>query len=381
MTAHPTRRDAAGMTITLAVKGLSAAAAALGLLAPVATAGEALPAPTGGRIGVRTTALVDSSRTDPWTHAGPRRLMVSAFYPARERTAPARWITPRLANYIGGALGVEAAPLRALRSHAGAGAPPRRGRHPVVIVAPGAGMWRGSSTTVAEDLAAHGYMALLVDHPGDGAVELPTGRVVPSNARLLGGDVTVIPKLLRVRMADTRFLLDRLPGLGRRGPLRGLLDRSRIGMVGFSLGGVTAAAVMLDDERIDVGVNYDGSYSGPVATRSPRGPFLTMTAHTEPNQTAFLARQRGPGLLVNLVGSEHEAYSDLVHLPESFPGVAIFDVGTIAPDTMRTAQMRYTRAFLARHLLGRKASPLLRPDSGATLPAATVTFGAGEPMR
>src|SRR3954451_3472572 len=106
MTAHPTRREAARMTITLAVKSLSAAALTLGALAPIATAGDALPAPTGGKIGVRTIALVDGSRTDPWTHAGPRRLMVSAFYPARERTAPARWITPRLANYIGGALGV-----------------------------------------------------------------------------------------------------------------------------------------------------------------------------------------------------------------------------------------------------------------------------------
>ena len=236
------------------------------LLIATALAGASpatLPATDGRPVGVIQIHLVDRSRTDPWTHSGRRSVMVSAFYPAQRAVrSPARYVTPGLANALAAAFQVPAEPLRAVRSHAGADAAARRGRHPVVLVMPGAGLPRATVTLVAEDLAAHGYVALAIDHPGDAAaVELPGGNIRPIDpgflAGLMEGDVR---KAVRVRLADVRFVLDRLPSIDRAGILRGRLDRTRIAMVGHSLGGSIAANVMLADRRVDAAVNYDGDY-------------------------------------------------------------------------------------------------------------------------
>ena len=205
--------------------GLALAACALGLTRlarRAAAATPALPAPSGQPVGTVTLHLTDHGRRDPWTGAGPRELALSAFYPARrERRAPAPYLAPRLADAFASLIGVAPGPLRALRTHAVEGAAPRPGRRPVVIVAPGAGTPRSSMTVVAEDLAAHGYVALAVDHPGDAAMaQLAGGRLRALDPGFLAGmaDFSSIPTALRARRDDVRFLLDRLPALGRARP-------------------------------------------------------------------------------------------------------------------------------------------------------------------
>src|SRR4051794_30503701 len=339
----------------------------------LATLATVLPAPA-QPVGVAQVHLVDHSRVDPWTHSGPREVELSAFYPARRTVrTPARWVTPGLADALAAGFQVPAAPLRAARIHAGADVPARSGRHPVVLVTPGVGLVRSSLTLVAEDLAAHGYVALAIDHPGDAAaVELPGGRIRPIDEGFLAGlpDVT---QAARARIADVRFVLDRLGGLDRAGLLRHRLDRSRIAMVGHSLGGSIAANVMLADRRVDVGVNYDGDYFLAAAQRAPKRPLMTMTGGADDNQRAFFARQGPGGSLVTLAGAEHESFTDLSYLGPLLDGpVYPVDTGTIAPDAALAAQRAYTRAFLAHHLLGRKASRLLTHRTDPRHPAVTV---------
>ena len=57
--------------------------AAAGATTASAASPSALPAESGRPIGVATLNLMDRSRQDPWTHNGPRRIVVSAFDPAR----------------------------------------------------------------------------------------------------------------------------------------------------------------------------------------------------------------------------------------------------------------------------------------------------------
>jgi dienelactone hydrolase len=356
------------------------AACALGLAsAPASASSPTLPAPSGRPVGTATLHLTDRGRADPWTGAGTREIVLSAFYPARrESRAPAPYLTPALADAFASLIGVAPEPLRALRTHSGEGAAPRPGRRPVVIVAPGAGTPRSSMTVVAEDLAAHGYVALAIDHPGDATmVELGDGRLRPLDPGFLAGmgDFSSIPTALRARRDDVRFLLDRLPALSRRGPLRGLLDPQRVAMVGHSLGGAAAAEVMLVDRRLDAGVNYDGMYFEAAARRAVGRPFMTMMGRSDPTARAFLARQRGPGMLVHLAGGGHQAFSDYAYLaPVLSPSAMPMDLGTMAPHAVVRAQLGYTRAFLAHHLRGRPAGELLTRRRSSRHPAATAAF-------
>ncbi|MEU9480955.1 hypothetical protein [Streptomyces sp. NPDC048191] len=56
---------------------------------------------------------------------------------------------------------------RAVLTHGYVGAPPLPGRRPVLVYSPGGGDSRTLGTTLAEDLASHGRVVVLVDHPGD----------------------------------------------------------------------------------------------------------------------------------------------------------------------------------------------------------------------
>ena len=355
------------------------ALAAVGLATTGAgAASAALPEASGHPVGVTQMHLVDHARTDPWTHTGRRDVVVSAFYPARhEPRSPARYVSPALADAIAAGFLMPAAPLRAVRSHAGTDAAARSGRHPVVLVMPGAGLFRSSVTLVAEDLAAHGYVALAIDHPGDAAAtERRGGGIRPIApeflAGLAAGDVR---KAVSVRLADVRFVLDRLQAIDRRGVLRHRLDPTRIAMVGHSLGGSIAANVMLVDRRVDVAINYDGDYFLAAAERAPARPIMTMTGGADDNQRDFFARQRAGGLLVTLAGAQHESFTDLSYLGSLINGpVYPVEVGTIAPVTALAAQRAYTRAFLSHHLLGRPASRLLSQRTSARYPAVTARF-------
>jgi hypothetical protein len=72
--------------------------------------------------------------------------------------------------------------------------------------------------------------------------------------------------------------------------LGGRLDLDKIGAVGFSLGGATAAQLCLRDPRCKAGANFDGTfYEGNMLTQTLGVPFLffceddTAQAESPPN--------------------------------------------------------------------------------------------------
>ena len=132
---------------------------------------------------------------------------------------------------------------------------------------------------------------------------------------------------------------------------------------------------MLADRRLDAGVNYDGMFFGAAARRPVDRPFMTMAGRTDPTLRPFLARQRGPGLLVEVAGAGHQAFTDYAFLaPLLSPSAMPMDLGTIAPAAVRRTQLAYTRAFLDRHLRGRAAGDLLTRRRPIRHPAVTVAF-------
>ncbi|GIE78868.1 esterase [Actinoplanes philippinensis] len=356
-----------------------------------AAAGYVLPAPTGpADLGTVAVHLRDTTRTDPWAPGHPpREIMIQIWYPARDLCGhlPEPWLSPGAVPHFAETFGLPADRIRSTRTHGRTGAPvlPRRGGHPVLLYSPGLGGDRGTGTVLVEDLAAHGYIVVTIDHTHDASeVEFPGGRV---EVAALPPDLTdeVVVQAAAVRDADTRFVLDQLAALDagrnpdaarRRLPdgLRGAFDLSRIGMFGHSLGGSTAAAVMHDDPRLKAGVNLDGTFVGPAATGGSARPFLLISSDhgpdaEDPTWTRFWSAQQGWKRQLRLRDTVHGSFNDGVSLypqaaleigltPQQLAGM----VGTLAPPRSVEIQRTYLRAFFDQHLRCRDGRLLAAPD-------------------
>ncbi len=173
-------------------------------LAPVS-----LPRPTGVfAVGTETFVVADAA-------PGGRRIPVQLWYPADRRSAresrPARYSLPVTSAALAEQLAV--ADVAAITTNAFAGPElARTGRRlPVVLFSPGFGVSRPLYSGLAADLASHGYLVAVLDHPGeDQPVEFPDGSIVPPVP--VDRD-EALAALFPVRMADIRAALAVVSGL------------------------------------------------------------------------------------------------------------------------------------------------------------------------
>ncbi|MEI5103680.1 hydrolase [Streptomyces sp. PmtG] len=382
---------AAGLVaaVTLGAGGVAPAFAqesggASGAHAPDAVR-PALPAPTGPHpVGTVSTRLVDHTRTDPWVTSRPfRELMVSVWYPARQTPGPkpAPYMAPGAADAWDAAAphGIPKGTVdwAGMRSHARQGAPvdTRDGRRPVLVYAAGANDPRTWGTALVEEMASRGYVVITVDHTYESpGVQFPDGSVKgdkplrdalaqvhdeESLSRLL-------KKVLSIRVADDKFVLDRLGDLPHG--LSKVVDRDRIGMFGQSAGGIAAAETMYEDRRVKAAINLDGTmeYNGepkgthlmPVARNGVDRPLLLMgrdgSDHTtEPSWRSFWSHSPGWKRDFTLQGAKHQTYTDLAAvLPQSGLPRAVVEknIGTVDPQRAISAQRAYVASFFDRWL-------------------------------
>ncbi|WP_369144493.1 alpha/beta hydrolase family protein [Streptomyces sp. R44] len=362
MTPHsaPSRRTVAKGAL------LGAAAVLFGASAAGAAEGPAalrLPAPTGPHpVGLRTFHLTDPGRDDPW-QPGPRELMISVLYPARTVRGCPRvpQLTPdeadafsELAPYMHPGLPAAGVDWGAVLTHGHRDAPPLPGRRPVLLYTPGGGDSRTLSTTLAEDLASHGRVVVLVDHPGDASqVELPSG--VRRTVLMGPPDPATVRTMIDTRVADLRFLLDRLGDL----PLAPVMDLRRIGVYGHSAGGTAAVHALASDDRIAAGVNLEGylDFDPELMARLDRPLLMFRTDGFE--ESARLERSWAgiPARRVLLPDANHWIFSDYAHLVPRLQAAGLVTAGVRAAlvgagDTgAATAVVRHgLRSFFARRL-------------------------------
>lgn len=336
-----TGRDAREFVVMLTVDG--AGMLKFLLFEPsVSGPGVTLPAPTGGSaVGTDAVALADPAR-------GGRRLMVTLWYPAASaRGWPlAVYASPRLTATLG---------LPPVRVHARYRAPARRARLPVVLFSPGFRASRVFYQALAEDLASHGYLVIAVDHTGEAPVEFPGGDIQLPSIDPSSGAAASVTRLADMRLILHRLILQRLSGTST-GPWP---DPGRIAVVGHSLGGSTAAAVMRAERRIDVGVDIDGSILGSATRRGVTRPFMVMKGRTGFDSTmrGMLTHSSGPRLALRFVDLDHAAFTDL-------PVVAPTALSLGGPRSVRAiaVQRAYLRAFLDRYMLNRRSRLLTGPS-------------------
>ncbi|GAB3144930.1 lipase [Micromonospora sonneratiae] len=329
---------------------------------PATAPALALPAPT-GRYPVGTTwlHLVDHGRPDPWQPGTDRELMVSLWYPALPVPGGrAPYTTAAVSARIVAAEGLPLPPevLTTVRTNARWHAPvrPAMGGWPLVVLSPGFSLSRESLTGLAEELASQGYVVAGVDHPYEArGVEFPDGRVTGCLACDLWGPGTA-ERVVEGRAADVSFLLDRLTGRHPAWPDAWAVDRTRIGMVGHSIGGASAAQVLRTDRRVAAGADLDGTLFVPVPAGTVTRPFLLVGAD-RPADVSWV--RDWPGLAgwkrwLTVTGTGHMSFTDRPVLGAQLG----LDPGPIPADRQLLITREYVTAFLDRHLRG-QPRPLL----------------------
>ncbi|MGW4848825.1 alpha/beta hydrolase family protein [Nocardia brasiliensis] len=269
---------------------------------PTPIVAVSLPEPTGDLpVGVTDVHLIDRNRIDPWNHNRRRELMVRIWYPATDSdlTPIAPWTTPGGLQLLTSDLtdqGIPSSTWALAPSHSRQDARARTadGPFPILLFSPGMDDPAGLNTAQAEDLASHGYIVATINHTYEAfAVQFPDGHTERTVIPLDSPPEVLSDVLLPVRVADTEFVVDQLADIASRHSmssdhrgtvdLAGILDLSKIGMFGHSLGGTTTAQAMHDDPRIRAGVNLDG-------------PPVGVRRHRRTGSAVADARQRQPSL-------------------------------------------------------------------------------------
>ncbi|MEV6151283.1 alpha/beta hydrolase [Nonomuraea sp. NPDC052129] len=330
-----------------------------------------LPAPTGSHpVGTSALYLKDSSRPDPWNlDAKARELKVTLWYPtARHDGQRAPYMTPKESELLLMGSKIASAPYDTLsktRTNAIEDAEPAGKRLPLVVLSPGFTKPMSTLTSLAEDLASRGYVVAGIDHTYESyATTFPDGRVAECLACDSNSDPGFGAGLVQGRAADVSFVLDQLPakwdGSDR-------IDRSRIAMVGQSIGGSSAMATMLEDPRVRAGVDMDGTAYARIPKSGFSRPFMFLGSAQHVSGGPAPTWDRDWKLLTGwkrwivLTGTEHQSFTDTPLLSDA---LGIKPLPGILPATRAAELTRtYVAAFLDRHLKGRRQPLLDRPSS------------------
>jgi dienelactone hydrolase len=191
------------------------------------------------------------------------------------------------------------------------------------VFSPGLGVPREQYTALSTELASRGYVVIALSTPYESApTVLGGGQVI---GQTVHPDVMGPPphpelqRLIDIRAADARFVLDQLTALATTdpsSPLVGHLDLRHVGIVGHSMGGATAVQVLAADSRFKVGVNLDGKLFGSQPDAHLRQPLLWMQSDgAKPQEYTqgrdrLLAGLRNGGAVLGVRGSVHVSFSD-----------------------------------------------------------------------
>lgn len=362
-----------------------------------------LPAPTGHfAVGRTAYAWVNDAEADDLAPppAGKRTVLVWMWYPAAPSTPdkpavpaeylPAPWRTA-LAQHTNVLMtDFLTRDLSLVRSHSTANpdVSPEQRSYPVVIMRAGGGALTTDFTTLAEDLASHGYFVVGFDAPyRTFIVVMPDNRVV---TRPPEGDAEGLPsgdlhrlanKLLPMWTSDTEFVVSQLERLNAGDPsgkLTGRLDIEHLGMFGHSFGGATALQFCHDDPRCKAGIDIDGAPFGSVVRDGLKQPFMFLLSdhsreESDPESKLIHAdiqsiydRLPAGRLFITIRGANHFSFSDQILL-KSHSVIAVLRILGIArldPRRGLAITTDYVHTFFDVHLKGAPASQLDKLSQG-----------------
>ena len=268
---------------------------------------RALPATVGSWVGAVDDLATDPKRSEIFGSGGPRVVPFQILYPASGPGDPARYVpdaqplVTALASRQGSMARLALMQLGGLAAPWSKNSPPVQGEpFPVILYLPGVTgyMQMGSFQTTA--LVGQGYVVVTLNQPGvvaallmpdgstieglsrDQAYRLiapsyePSGTPLPAPfATALAPQTSIVPYFA----ADIGPVLDRLSMINTdpAHPLRGLLDLTRVGVMGMSLGAINAAQACATEARIDACLMMDAPVPLTVATTGLRQQALWIS--------------------------------------------------------------------------------------------------------
>jgi hypothetical protein len=311
-----------------------------------------LPALTGHfAVGRATYTWVNNAQTDELAPSpGEKRaVVVWIWYPSVAATsaAPAEYLPAAWRSALAKDSGILMSrfltrDLALVRTHStrDPDISPEQRSYPVVILRAGGGALTTDFTTLAEDLASHGYFVVGFDAPyRTFVVVLPDNRVVvrspasnPENLQAGQANLLII-RLLPMWTTDTAFVVSQLEQLNAADPsgkFTGRLDMQRLGMFGHSFGGATALQFCHDDARCRAGIDIDGAPYGSVVPEGLKQPFLfILSDHSremaDPASKQILAdiqsiydRLPNGRIFITIRGANHFSFSDQILLKSHY---------------------------------------------------------------
>ncbi|KAI5456728.1 Alpha/Beta hydrolase protein [Mariannaea sp. PMI_226] len=318
-----------------------------------------LPSPSNKfPVAMQIQALTDNSRIDPYSPKNDRhkrKLVTSVFWPMEDQhscsTKNVPYMTPETAEFYGAqaaSMGLSNDTFSNLQLKVCN--PVKKDlcnsklRYPLAVFSSGSGISRLLYSAMAKSVASQGYVVVTVDHPYDAdIVEFPDGTIIRSAD--IPTETGPLEKLVKVRAADIKFVIAQLQGAsGRLKGFPGMIDFDRVIVYGHSIGGASAAAVLLTDSHIRGGVDLDGGLFNPALSQGLSSPFFLLGRpnHTSEDATwgQFWKNLRGPKFEAQIAGTVHGSYTDMplvisaLGLPDNVKSAIAPEFGTIDGERM-----------------------------------------------
>jgi predicted dienelactone hydrolase len=318
-------------------------------------------------VGVLSTAATDSDRS--------RTLPVEVWYPIESAGTASEVIDfetgPDQEAALSGLLDAAPGACVAKTTTATRDAAASAGEYPVVLYSHCYTCTRWSAHAVMERLASHGFIVVAPDHIGDTLFDRLDGIQSPLN-----------DELVDVREADIRFLIDGILA-GDVLPDGATANAAQLGMLGHSIGSVTAGRVAQNDSRIAAVVGLaapmENILYGEVSMEAIDVPLGLLVA-TEDNSITeagnlFIrenfSKANTPAYKMEIVDAGHWSVTNIAGLDEFFaPGCGDDTRQTngeaftyVSVDSANGHTATFVTAFFAGHLLNEpSALELLRSD-------------------
>jgi predicted dienelactone hydrolase len=207
----------------------------------------------------------------------------------------------------------------------------QRRTYPVVLLRPGGSALTADFTTLAEDLASHGYAVVGFDAPRRSFVFVGSdgraiGRAPGNSVENANGNLAdpLVSRLLATWVSDAKAVIDRMQQLdaASSGTFAGRLDLRRLGAVGHSFGGATALQFCHEDSRCRAAIDLDGIPFGSVVADGLAKPAMFLLSDhsremSDPESHKVLAmidsifaRLPQPRLYATIRNANHFTFSD-----------------------------------------------------------------------